>query len=406
MVLVPLSGPSVLDVDGERHTIRLPAVERSEMDVGLVLMSHHGSWDDAAFAEAHGFASVGFVDSPLIAGDPFVAMALAARQTTSIRVGLMLAVPSNRNAAALVTALATVNRLAPGRTFLGIGTGFTGRAVFGLAPLSPRALREYVAACRQLLAGDETIQRDGSAQTRVRMRHAVKDRYVRLDGIPVYVGADGPQALAVTGELGDGWIMSLQYANWRTNAVEVFAQARDLVGRGAIAAGRSLEGMYTMCSVGVCVLDHGEAPTSERALERVGAYAMMPFHAYACNPGIADYLPPPIRDRLPIYEREVLDRLDVPRADFYQEVHRGHLSHLLPGEAQVLTDEIVQMTTLTGTAIEIADLLRRLQASGLRCVALNPPPHLVRETVRDFAEKVQPLLSPTGVVTAEIGADH
>ena len=85
------------------------------MDVGLVLMSHHGAWDDAAYAEAHGFATVGFVDSPLIAGDPVVAMALTAERTSTLRVGITLAVPGTRDAAALVTAVATVNRLAPGR---------------------------------------------------------------------------------------------------------------------------------------------------------------------------------------------------------------------------------------------------------------------------------------------------
>lgn len=97
------------------------------MDVGIVLLSHHRCWDDAAYAEANGFATAGFVDSPLIAGDPFVAMALTAQRTSRLRIGPMLAIPSNRSAAACVTAVASVNRIAPGRTFLGIGTGFTAR---------------------------------------------------------------------------------------------------------------------------------------------------------------------------------------------------------------------------------------------------------------------------------------
>jgi hypothetical protein len=45
---------------------------------------------------------------------------------------------------------------------------------------------------------------------------------------------------------------------------------------------------------------------------------------------------------------------------------------------------------LTGTAQEIAQALRRLEAAGLRNVSLNPP-QLVRETVRMYAEKVAPL---------------
>ena len=95
------------------------------MEIGLVLTSYHGSWDDAAHAEDNGFSSVGFVDSPLIAGDPFAAMALAAERTSTIRIGTMLAIPGNRNAPTCATPIATINRLAPGQTFLGIGAGNT-----------------------------------------------------------------------------------------------------------------------------------------------------------------------------------------------------------------------------------------------------------------------------------------
>jgi 5,10-methylenetetrahydromethanopterin reductase len=362
------------------------------MDVGLVLMSHFGSWDDAAYAEENGFATAGFVDSPLIAGDPFVAMALTAERTSTLKVGSMLAVPSNRNAGALVTAIATVNRLAPGRTFLGIGTGFTGRAVFGLRPISSDRLSRYVRSCRALLDGEEVEHREADHHTQIRLAHAFDDRYISRESIPIYVGADGPRALEVAGRFGDGWITSLQFSDWMVNAQEVLRSSLAAVKSAAIEAHREREDFYTMCSAGFCVLDEGEAPTSTRALEYVGAYAMMPFHAYADNPAIADYLPRPIRDRLDVYDG-VLAALPVSQDRRHQEVHRGHLSHLLPGEAEVLTDEIVRMTTLTGTAGEIAATVQKLEAAGLQNLTLNPPPHLVRNVVRDFTDRIAPLLS-------------
>lgn len=362
------------------------------MDIGLVLMSHSGSWDDAAYAEENGFATAGFVDSPLIAGDPFVAMALTAERTSTLKVGAMLAVPSNRNAAALVTAIATINRLAPGRTFLGIGTGFTGRAVFGLRPISSGRLSRYARTCRALLDGEEVEQREGNVRTYIRLRHTFDDRYILRDGIPIYIAADGPRALEVAGRVGDGWITSLQFSNWMVNAPEVMRSSLRAVRSAAAEAHREPADFYTMCSAGFCVLDDGEAVTSPRALEYVGAYAMMPFHAYADNPAIADYLPPPVQERLELYDR-VLAALPVSPDRRYQDVHRGHLSHLLPGEAEVLTDEIVRMTTLAGTADEIAAMIQELEAAGLRNLTLNPPPHLVRSVVRDYAEKIAPLLS-------------
>jgi alkanesulfonate monooxygenase SsuD/methylene tetrahydromethanopterin reductase-like flavin-dependent oxidoreductase (luciferase family) len=304
----------------------------------------------------------------------------------------MLAIPSNRNPATLVTAIATVNRLAPGRTFLGIGTGFTGRAVFGLRPISSGQLSQYVSACRGLLDGGEIEHREGHKRTCIRLRHGVDDRYVSRDGIRIYVAADGPRALAVAGRVGDGWITSLQFSNWMVNAPDVMRSSFEAVKTAAADSGRGFGDFYTMCSAGFCVLEEGEAPTSGRALEYIGAYAMMPFHAYSDNPAIAAYLPPPVQDRLELYER-VLAALPVARDRRHQEVHRGHLSHLLPGEADVLTDDIVRMTTLTGTAGEIAAMIRNLEAAGLRNLTLNPPPHLVRSVVRDYAERIAPLLS-------------
>ncbi|MFF4253959.1 LLM class flavin-dependent oxidoreductase [Streptomyces sp. NPDC001663] len=363
------------------------------MDVGLVLMSYHGSWDDAALAEQSGFSSVGFVDSPLIAGDPFVAMALTAERTSTIRMGTMLAIPSNRIAPACATALATVNRLAPGRVFLGVGTGNTGRAILGLKALPVSRLQEYVAACRDLLDGGEALQMEGGTARPIRMGHAPEDRYVDYGGIPVYVAADGPRARRVAYEQGDGWIMSLQGCHAMVNAPEVLGASLAAVRAAAAETGENADDFYTMCSVGLCVLDEGESPMSPRVLERVGPVAMLPFHAYADNPAIGEHFPAPIRDRLEIYERKVLARLDVPRDRLYQESHRGHLSHLLPGEEEVLTEEIIRMTTLTGTAREIADILRALEAAGLRNIALNPPPHLAREAIREYAEKIAPLLA-------------
>jgi alkanesulfonate monooxygenase SsuD/methylene tetrahydromethanopterin reductase-like flavin-dependent oxidoreductase (luciferase family) len=172
----------------------------------------------------------------------------------------------------------------------------------------------------------------------------------------------------------------------------VFADSLAQVRAAADAAGRRTPDLYTMWSISMCVLDEGESAVSPRALERIGAGAMMPFHGYADDPSIAEHLPPPIRDRLDIYEREVLDRFPVERQRLHQETHRGHLSHLLEGEAAVLTEEIVRMTTLTGTAEEIAAVLRRMGAAGLRNVSFPIPPHLTRDVVVEFETTVRPLL--------------
>jgi alkanesulfonate monooxygenase SsuD/methylene tetrahydromethanopterin reductase-like flavin-dependent oxidoreductase (luciferase family) len=274
-----------------------------------------------------------------------------------------------------------------------VGAGFTGRATFGLPPVATARLRAYAADCRALLDGEEILHSEGTRERYVRLRHK-EGLYVDLERrIPVYVAADAPKGLAVAGEVGDGWIATLKYSNVMGNAAEVFANSFAQVRAAAEDAGRSLDGTHTIYSACVCVLEPGESAISPRALERVGMAAMMPFHTYADNPAIGEYLPPPLQERLEVFEREVLSRFGVARDRLHQEIHRGHLSHLLEGEAEVLTDEIVRMTTLTGTAEEIADTLRQLERSGLRNVTFWIPPHLTREVVVDIEQKVMPLLT-------------
>lgn len=145
------------------------------------------------------------------------------------------------------------------------------------------------------------------------------------------------------------------------------------------------------------VLETGERPTDPRILDRAGPWAMLPFHAYAGNPDAADTMLPAIRARLGVYRAEVLDRFGVPPDRIYQEAHRGHASHLLPGEAAVLTDEIIRMTTFTGTAHEIADTIGQLAQAGMTNLTLHPPPRHTRELVLEVEREMMPLIERASV---------
>src|SRR4051794_13380363 len=289
---------------------RRPDQEERRMDYGLGLLNYHGCWDDAAFAEQHGFATAGFVDSPLLAGDPFVCLGLAAQATTSIRLGTFLAIPSMRGAPTTASAIATVNRLAPGRVFLGMGTGYTARDTFGLGPVAARKVRDYARDCRRLLDGEEIMHRDGDAERPIRFRHTDTACVDTEQHVPVYVAGDGPKALAAAGEAGEGLIVTLKNASLLHNSPEVFGAALASAREAAQACGRRLPAAPILWATAVCALEPGESAASPRALEHVGAGAMMAYHSYACHPEIGDSLPPPLRDRLDIYEKEVLSRLD------------------------------------------------------------------------------------------------
>src|SRR5688572_19742455 len=108
-----------------------------------------------AHAENLGFTSAWFADSQIVWSDPFICMALAARQTNTIALGTGVAVAGTRIAPVLANAIATINRIAPGRTFLTIGAGHTAWKMMGKKPLKIAELEDYIRVVKALIAGEE-----------------------------------------------------------------------------------------------------------------------------------------------------------------------------------------------------------------------------------------------------------
>ena len=87
-----------------------------------------------ARAENLGYDFCWVTDSQMIRSNPWAVLALAAQQTRSIRIGTGVAVAGLRLAPVTANGIATINRLAPGKTFLGIGTGNTAMRAMGQPP--------------------------------------------------------------------------------------------------------------------------------------------------------------------------------------------------------------------------------------------------------------------------------
>lgn len=130
------------------------------------------------------------------------AVALAVTQRVRVALGLMPTPLRNVGLAAME--IATLHRMFPGRFVPGIGHGvqeWMGQA--GVRVASPMTLlREYDAALRRLLAGEEV---------------SCEGRYVTLDrarlqwpptDAPLYVGGTGPKTLEFAGRHADGVMLS------------------------------------------------------------------------------------------------------------------------------------------------------------------------------------------------------
>lgn len=349
------------------------------MEFGISYPARPDAWKDLVVAEDHGFTQAWFYDSQMLYSDVYVCMAMAAERTKRIKLATGVAIPSNRIEPVTAHSIATINLLAPGRTVLGVGTGFTGRNTMGLPPVPLGRLREYVEMVRKLLRGEEVLYREGERERWIRFLH--QDRgYINLkDPIPIHLAADGAKALELAGEIADGWMTVMADA-------PRFRQKFDAVKRGAARAGRSVANLPTTVLTTGCVLRDGESITSPRVIERVGPFAVVMLHALWEQSAVGAGLQGPLLKLWERYRDEYVAKIKTPADRRYLEMHEGHLIYMRPGEEKYIDENLVR-TTLTGRGEEIIARLKALEAEGLKQVAIQVVNN-GREMIEEFSREV------------------
>src|SRR5439155_23785115 len=242
-------------------------------------------------------------------------------------------------------------------------------------------LRSYVKMVRSLLRGEEVMYRDGKRERAIRFLHP-NHGYINLqDKIPIYLAADGPNALEMVGELADGWVTVLSNA-------ERFREKFESVRKGAQRAGRSIENLPNAVLTSGCILRDGESATSPRVIERMGPFAIVFLHALWEQSTVAAGLPAPLIKLWERYRDEYVAKMKTPADKRYLEVHEGHLIYMKPGEEKYVDDTLVRSMTLTGRGDEVIARLKALEAAGVKQVAIQVVwPH-GREMIEDFSREV------------------
>src|SRR5947207_2820862 len=115
--------------------------------------------DCARLAESLGYDRIWFYDSAALYEDIWVTLARVAERT-KINLGTAVLVPNLRHVMTTAAAIATIERLAPGRLACGFGTGATARWVLNKPALSWATTRRYVEQLHRLLHG-EVVEVDG-----------------------------------------------------------------------------------------------------------------------------------------------------------------------------------------------------------------------------------------------------
>ncbi len=355
------------------------------MEFGVFVATKIDDWQLVRFAEELGYHRAWVPDSQMIWSDCYATMALAAANTRRIRIGTGVAIPGTRIAPVTAHSIASINRIAPGRVFLGIGTGHTAMRVMGMDPMKIRAWREYLRVVRALLDGREVDYTLDGVTRPIRFLHLDLGFIALEPRIPIYVAANGPRALAVAAEFADGLV---SVGNEHPAVLE--SHLRTLRAEAA-RLGRSLpDSFHTAALTTAVVLRPGERVDSERVVAQCGSQVAAALH-FAWEivklTGNEAAVPHGFEDVWEAYCDSV-DRMATPPEKRHLQIHEGHCTYLVPAERRFVTEKTIRASVLIGTPDELIDRIRAAERAGLGEIGLLPPMAEARNVLRDFAEQV------------------
>lgn len=325
------------------------------MQYGVAFASEVDSWKWAQRAEALGFTSAWFYDTQLLNPDVFICMALAAANTSSIRLGTGVLVPSNRIEPVAANAFVTLNKLAPGRIDFGVGTGFTARRTMGLGAIPLARTRSYIERVQGLVRG-EIVEWDFEGKARkIGFLNPDLGLINTHDEIPLWISAFGPKGRRLTAQLGAGWL------NFGAGpaAIKSLEQMR----KAWQAEGHDVKRLRSVLFLGGAVLTGEARGDDDKLMQQGGPFTSVMFHNLADEMGAMGGRVPdgPISELLRGY-LEVHARYEPADAKYLQN-HRGHLMFVRPDETHI-TPDLVRSTTMSGTRDELVDRLRELRDAG------------------------------------------
>lgn len=349
------------------------------MDIGICVPSHVGDIDYVVRAESLGYSHAWLADSQMIWSDCYAALALAADRTSTIKLGTGVAITGTRPASVNAAGIATINALAPGRTFFGVGAGNTAMRIMGLPPQRIAQFDDYLQEIRPLLKGEESIVRHNDQE--IPIRHVMPDKgFVNFeDPIPMYVSGFGPNSLALAGKHGDGAVLAMPASAAMMENIWRMIEAGGSVDR---------DNFYTTALTAMIVRKDHEPVDSERIRHECGAMAMASLHfAYDQWRNFGRQPPNAVAS---VWDDYINLLATYPEERRHQRIHMGHNCWVLPEEKQFLTADLIQATCLIGTQDELIEKLRALDQAGLNQV-MNLPSFDPRfEVLEDVAEKVIP----------------
>jgi probable F420-dependent oxidoreductase len=326
--------------------------------------------DLAKRAEAYGFTHAWTFDSHLLWEEPFVIYSRILAETHKLVVGPMVTNPATRDWTVLASLFATLNEMYGNRTICGMGRGDSAVRVINGKPVKLADMREAIGVIRALANG-QAAEYKGST---LRLPWNPDSR------LPIWVAAYGPRALALTGEVGDGFILQLAdpaITAWSIAAVRAAAEA----------AGRDPDAI-TICVAAPAYVTDDSAGSLTHALDQCRWFGGM------VGNHVADIVGRYGGDGSAV-PKELTDYIAGREGYDYNQHGRAGNTH-----ADFVPDAIVDRFCIVGPPEHHVARLEELRALGVDQFAVYLQHDAKDATLRAYGEQIMPAVAARGAAKA------
>lgn len=283
------------------------------------------------------------------------------KQNRDDQTGSNVTNPTSRIAPVTACNFATLNMLAPGRVIMGIGTGNTARRTLGMPAAKLAQLRTHVEVCRGLLSGKTVPYQEGERRRMIKFLNPDSGFINLKNPIPIYIAGSGPKTLELAGEIGDGVIL------FGTVGDSLLGYTLSHVRRGAERAGKRLEDLYILVLTAFHLTKPGESLADLQ--QAVGPLVVSECNLFALSVTDPYQLPGDIREDLMAF-KHAYRTPNAPIETRHLDLYTEYCAELKPEHAPLVTERMIKETTLTGTPEEIHARIRKIQAMGVKQVAV------------------------------------
>lgn len=306
-------------------------------------------------AEDAGFDGLFFTDSQNLWLECWVALTVAAKATSRLKVGTAVTNPITRHPAVTADAAATLQEVSDGRVVLGIGRGDSSLAHLGYGPAPLNRFAAYVRKLQQYLRGEDVEfgEQDDALPAVGSLGYAntpTSSKIRWLPGtqpkVPVEVAGAGPKVVRLAADLADGVILGVGADTERLTTLLKFVDA----GR----AESDLAGEPFSRSAFITVVPHYDQETARR-LAAGGVASATRWSVMQSMAPVAGM------------DAKTRNEFAATRTT-YDMVHHGEIG---ASHTREVSDELIDRIAIVGSPDHCIERLRELMALGLDRIQFN-----------------------------------